>query len=276
MNYNDLILGMKRFGSTEEDICINGLGISKEFIKENVIIAPWWEPSVLPKLGEAKYLSPSDFAPTKVWNIKYNKTEISYIKTGIGAPVLMDSLLSLGVSKCKRIIFIGSVGSLDRSIGIGDIVIPEYSICGDGASRYISSKDLYNDIFGEKACPDKFMFDVALSKIDTICKENNVKWHIGRTFSIDTVFAQFAHIDAILDMGVNSIEMETASAFRAARLMNIPIIALLSTSDNTMTNKSLVSGRTSEEMEYRKFVRRELFPQIILSVFSEVGGNDDY
>ena len=67
---------------------------------------------------------------------------MTYIKTGIGAPVLMDALLTLGVTACQRIIFIGSVGSLDDNIGIGDIVIPEYSVCGDGASRYISHDSL--------------------------------------------------------------------------------------------------------------------------------------
>jgi len=41
----------------------------------------------------------------------------------------------------------------------------------------------------------------------------------------------------------------------------------LSVSDNTVTNKSLVSGRTPEEMEYRKFVRREVFPEIIRTLF---------
>ena len=74
--------------------------------------------------------------------IKSEICDITYIKTGIGAPVFMDALLALGVTKCKNIIFVGSVGSLDEDIGIGDIVIPQYSICGDGASRYIASDTL--------------------------------------------------------------------------------------------------------------------------------------
>lgn len=101
MNYSKLIDGMKRFGSTEKDICVNGIGILPEQVNENVIIAPWWEPSYLPDLGKAEYLSASDDSPTKVWDITAEKTKITYIKTRIGAPVLMDSLLSLGVTKCK-------------------------------------------------------------------------------------------------------------------------------------------------------------------------------
>jgi len=266
MDYNKLIQGMKRFGSSEQDICKHGLSVTPEFIKENVIIAPWWEPGTLPGLGIAEMLSPPAYAIC-VWNIKNDDIEMTYIKTGIGAPMLLEGLLPLGITHCKRIIFIGSVGSLDPDIGIGDIVIPEYSICGDGASRYITSDDLSHDVFGEKVYPDSRMFYNAIAETARICNENNVKWHIGKNFSIDTIAAQFAHIDAILGMGCNVIEMETAAAFRAAKLMGIPLIAVFSVSDNTLTHKSLVSGRTPEEMEYRRFTRREIFPQVILSVF---------
>ena len=86
-----------------------------------------------------------------------------------------------------------------------------------------------------------------------------VKWHVGKNFSIDTVFAQFAHIDAILSTGCNVIEMETAAAFRAAKTVSIRTAAVLSVSDNTIINKSLISGRTDEEMNYRRFVRKNCF-----------------
>jgi len=265
MEYSDLIAGLRRFGSTERDICLHGLGVTAEQVKENVIIAPWWEPSTLPRLGKAKLLSIS--AAQKVWNIKRKGAEMTFIKTGIGAPQFMDALLALGVTNCKKIIFIGSVGSLDENIGIGDIVVPEYSVCGDGASRYLSP-DLA-DVFGEKTYPDPGLFKKAKAETARLCEKHNVRWHVGRTFSIDTIFAQFAHIDTIVGMGCNVIEMETAAAFRAAKLMGIPLAALFSVSDNTVTNKSLVSGRTAEEMGYRKRVRGELFPEIILSLFKD-------
>jgi purine-nucleoside phosphorylase len=194
--------------------------------------------------------------------------QITYIKTGIGAPVLMDALLSLGVTRCKKIIFIGSVGSLDKNIHIGDIVIPEFSICGDGASRYIASDLLNSDVFGEKVFPDDNLSKRILAITSNICIQNNVKWHIGHVFSIDTIFTQYAHIDEIIEMGCDVIEMETAAAFRAAKIADISIAAILSVSDNTVINKSLISGRTEEEMLYRKFVRRELFPKIIHEAFS--------
>ena len=269
MDYERLILGMKKYGATNEDICLHGIGVRPEKVNQHVIIAPWWEPSAFSEFSGAEYVSASDFASIKVWNL--NDMKITYIKTGIGAPVLMDSLLSLGVTNCERIVFIGSVGALGGRFGIGDIVIPEYSICGDGASRYIASDHISDDIFGEKAYPDLPLLEQTKAVTAQICKANNVKWHIGRTFSIDTVFAQFAHIDQIMSMGCNVIEMETAAAFRAAALMKIPMTAIFSVSDNALTNKSLVSGRTAEDKACRNFVRREIFPNILLSLLGSNG-----
>lgn len=266
MTYESIIAGMKRFGSTERDICVSRLGIEPEQVNENVIIAPWWKPVSMPDLGRAKCLNTSN--SVQVWNITAGKLKITYIKTGIGAPVLMDVLLALGVTKCKKIIFIGSVGSLDSEIGIGDIVIPEYSVCGDGASRYIASVDLKSgDCWGEKVYPDTELFNTVKGITQAVCDENNVKWHIGKNFSIDTIAAQFAHIDEIIEMGCNVIEMETAAAFRAAKMMDISIAAVFSVSDNTVTKKSLISGRTKEDNDYRKRVKKKLIPKIILKAF---------
>ena len=182
----------------------------------------------------------------------------------------MDVVLGLGVTVCKNIVFIGSVGALSQELRIGDIVIPEYSICGDGASRYIKNSSLANnDVFGEKAYPNTELLDRAKNITNLICKQNDVKWHIGNNFSIDTIFAQFSHIDEIIRMGCNVIEMETAAAFEAAVLASIPMVALFSISDNTVTKQSLISGRTEKDMEYRQFVRRELFPQIISEIFNQ-------
>ncbi|QAA32193.1 phosphorylase [Clostridium manihotivorum] len=267
MEYNDLISAMKRFGVCDEAVCINSLGIASDMIHDNVIITPGWEPQRLPGLGKAELLiSSAPLYGSKVWNIKNGEIEMTFIKTGCGAPAFMDTLLPLGMSQCKRIIFISSVGALDTKIGIGDIVIPEYSVCGDGASRYIASNKLGIDVFGERVYPDASLLQLLKVETENICNENNVKWHIGEAFCTDTIFAQFPHIDSIISTGCNLIDMETASAFRAAKLMKKPLVALLCASDNMIANKSLMGGRTQDEETYMKFVRREVMPNIILSL----------
>lgn len=268
MTYERILDGLKRFGATERDICIQGTGVLPEQIREKVVIAPWWEPSVLPGLGTAAFLSRSASDAVKVWDVQSDGAAFTYIKTGIGAPVLMDVILSLGVTSCRKILFIGSAGSLDETIGIGDVVLPAYSVCGDGASRYLASDRLEHDCWGERVYPNPELFAAVRRAVDGVCEAHGVKWHTGRNFSIDTITAQFAHIDTILALRCNVIEMETAAAFRAAKLAGIAIAAVFNVSDNTVVHKSLVSGRTDEELRYRKYVRAEVFPRVVKKVFS--------
>jgi Uridine phosphorylase len=262
-----LLAGIEKYGTTKDEICKHTIGLSSEQINEKVIIAPWWEPTSLPALGKA---APQTLysARIKVWLIENGEEKYTYIKTGIGAPVLIDVVLALGLTKCKSIIFVGSVGSLSEEIGIGDIVIPEFSVCGDGASRYIKRTALMNnDVWGEKAYPNKSFLDRTKKVTAEICEQNNIAWHKGYNFSADSIFAQFAHIDEIIGLGCNVIEMETAAAFEAASMAGIPIAALFSVSDNTVINKPLPMGLTEKEQEYRIFVRKTIFPQIISRLF---------
>lgn len=280
MDYEKLINAIKKYGSDDRDLCLFGIGVSPEQINENVIIAPWWEPSMLPLLGNAEYISASEHVEIKVWKIDGKSvdgavsslsSDITFIKTGIGAPVLMDVLLALGVTPCKNAIFVGAVGALVECMNIGDIVVPEYSLCGDGASRYIASDSLKTgDIFGQASYPDKVLYELLLKNTRSLCKENGVSWHAGRTYSTDTIFGEYVHIGEIKGMGCNVIEMETAAAFRAAKMAGFSLAALFSVSDNTFTDQTLYKKIPEEETAYRRFARNTLFPQIIRRTFQEL------
>ena len=264
MTYQFLIQGNQRFGTTPNDICLHNLKCEPEKIHERVVIAPWWKPDLFTNFG-ADINSACDGEHVQIWNMHMEEFDFTYIRTGIGAPLVGDTTLALGCTPCKKAIFIGSVGSLDQNIGIGDIVIPEYSVCGDGVCRYLGKDRLKdNDTFGRAMYPDAELNSKITSATARICAENNVKWHTGKNFSIDTIFAQFSHIDEILDFGCNTIEMETATFFKAAEISNIAAGAVFSVSDNTVRNKSLFSGRTEEEMRYRHEVRANILPQIVL------------
>ena len=256
MKYNDLLNSHLKYGTTPDDIIANR---GYEKILENVVVAPWWSHDIFDGLNFEE-----DQVSDKVFNFYSDDLSFSFIELKrIGAPGIMDFILSLGVTKCKNLIFLGSAGSLDESIKIGEIVIPKYSICGDGASRYLNT-DLADE-FLKKEYPSK-MFTNDL--ID-ILKERNIKYHYVPNYSIDTVFAQFYHVDKILDLGAKTIEMETACLFKCCNLMNINATALFCISDNTILNKSLYSGRTDEENDYRHKIRYELIPKIVIDLFKK-------
>ena len=258
MKYLDLINAHAKYGNKPEDI-IAHKDLSN--VLENVVIAPWW--------GHEMY-EERDCTVEKVGKHLYNiigkNYKFSHIELkAIGSPKMMDEVLTLGVTKCKNIIFVGSVGSLDESIKIGDIVLPIKSICGDGASRYLN--DNLEDDFGKPFYPDKEMYQKLLAVVKRESKLNDVVFHETINFSIDTVFSQFYHIDKIKELGCKTVEMESATAFKCANLAGLNMVAIFCVSDNTIVNKSLLSGRTDKENEYRHKVRYEVITKIIEEIF---------
>ena len=257
MEYNDLLKAHLRFGTTKEDI-INKRNLQN--LLENVVIAPWWNHTMFDN-----YNFKVEQIGDKIFNFYRDDISFSYIELkGIGAPVIMDYVLSLGVTKCKNLLFIGSVGSLDNNIKIGDLVVPEYSICGDGAARYLND-NLEDELF-KKEYPSK---DITNKLLD-ILKRNNVDYHYVPNFCTDSIFAQFYHVDKILELGSKTIEMETACLFKCASILDLSATALFCVSDSTVANKSVYSGRTEEEQEHRHKVRYDVMPNIIIELFKEM------
>lgn len=269
MEFKDLIFGLERFGSSPAEACKGILGVNPDEIEEKVILAPWWEPEIFDGFDEVQLVNASESQAVKVWAVQRSGMRATFIKTGIGAPVLMDAVLALGISPCRQVVFVGSAGALDESISIGDIVIPEYSLCGDGASRYLAGRTLQEDIFLDKAIPTPRLTQKLKNSAERICAAERVNLYCGQIYSVDTIFAQFAYIDEIIGLGCNMIEMETSAAFQAAAVAQVEITAMLSVSDNIVQKKSLISGRGEDEIARRKRIRRRVFPKIIWDTFTD-------
>ena len=254
MTYEDILNSHLKYGTTKDDIIKrNGY----EEILENVVVAPWWSHEIFNDKGlEIKQIN------DKVFNCYGDNIELSYIESKcIGAPSTMECILPLGVTKCKNIIFIGSCGALDEEYKIGDIVIPEYSLCGDGASRYLNKN--FEDEFLKKEYPSEHLTKKVLDLLD----KDDIKYYYVPNISVDTIFGQYTHIDTFKELNVKTIEMETANVFKCSKMMNINVTAIFCISDNTIVNKSLFSGRTLEEKENRNKVKYEIVPKIVIDIF---------
>ena len=142
--YQTLLDGMARYGAEPTGAVEETLGVPVERIRRHVVLAPWWEPSMFDPacFGRAEYISPVPNAETMVWEVESPQGEpLTFIKTHIGAPVCTDVALALGLTACEACLFIGSVGALDPAMRLGDIVVPESSVCGDGTSAKRSLRD---------------------------------------------------------------------------------------------------------------------------------------
>ena len=270
MVYSDIIKSMHRFGSSDAEICKSTLGIAPEEIEGIVIVSPGWPPERLFAPEEIQPLvESSPLFGFKLWRIEKNGKRATYIRTGFGAPMVMDALLLLGLAKVEQLLFISSVGALSKEIRVGDVLLPRVSSCGDGAGRYLSD-DPWGDTYGEKQMPDTALLHRLSELTDKICREHSATWHYGNTLCVDTIVAQYNHLEKIVTRGYDSVDMESAVAFKAARRMGIPAAALLHVSDNSVLDQSLLSAREGHGGRvYRSYVRKEVLPKIVHALFFE-------
>lgn len=254
MKYNDLLDYLSIYGTTKEDI-IKRRGYEK--MLENVVVAPWWEHTIF-----SSFSNSIEQVGDKVYNVYGDNFSFSFIEIkNMGASSILEEVLALGVTVCKKVLFIGSAGSLDETIKIGDLAVPVYSINGVGATRYLN-KNLEDD-FEEKYYPDANMTN---QLIETI-KKMKYEYNEVENYSVDTIISQFPHIKHIKNLNAKTIEMETSSFFKCCNLIGVQSSALFVISDNTIENKSLYSGRNEEDKIKKKKARKEILPSIIVKFF---------
>ena len=256
MEYKTLLKYHSLYSTTKEDI-IKREGF--ENILKDVVIAPWWSHDFFEPLADKiEKIGP------KVYNIYGENFEFSFIEMkNVGAPAILDEVLSLGVTKCKNLVFIGSAGAIDPNIKIGEIAIPEFSFCGVGTCRYLNEN--LEDDFEKKDFPSAKLN----KKIINILQKEQIKYHTVKNYSVDAVFAQFPHIEHFISLGAQTLEMESSTVFRCASLAGINASAIFAISDNVIAKKSLYSGRTAEDKARRQKTKSETIPQIVVKLFSK-------
>lgn len=250
-----------KYNITSDDIVRTILHCDPDAIQEKVVVTPIWQPDIFANHTDGI----TSVSKGVVYQLEYNRQAISLIRSGIGAPLTGDVVLSLGCTPCTKIVFTGSVGGLDTSMKIGDLVIPQKSLCGDGFSRYLDANIQTEDCFLNPIKPDAKLTEIVKNHASRLCQEKTILLHSGTVFSSDSIVAQFFHLDYLVEsFNCIGIEMETSSVFRAAKLVGIRASALLQVSDVIPTNKSLFSGRSGEDMERRSFIKKTILTKVIL------------
>jgi len=210
-----------------------------------------------------------NFSPC-VYTITYKKQRITLIRSGMGAPLAGDVVLTLGCTPCRYLIFTGSFGGLTADLSIGDLLMITESIGGDGYSSYLKEGDLAPHAFLKPAGPDAKLNGLLEEHATALAAESNVPLHQGRIFSSDTIVSQFFHLDEMRDKyGCSGIEMETSAVFNCSRLVGIASTALLIVSDVIATNKSLFSGRTEADRWIYRTTRKSVLSRIILDTLCD-------
>lgn len=261
-----------RYNIKPRDVTRLILHCEPEEIREKVIVTPCWNPDgFLTNTAESvKVIAEGGVYETSIYEVTYRNQPVSLVCSGIGAPQAGDVVLALGCTPCRYLIFTGSCGGLTRDLTIGDLLTISESIGGDGYSSYLAEGGLSPNAFLKPAEPDAELNNTLEEHAASLTGEGNVPLHKGRVFSSDTIVAQFAHLEEMADKyECSSIEMETSAVFNSADLVEIRAAALLIISDVITVGKSLFSGRTKEDMERYKDIKKTVLGKIILDTLTD-------
>lgn len=159
----------------------------------------------------------------------YLQSERKFIAgPAIGAPMAVLTIEKLIALGAKRIILFGWCGAIDRECRIGDVLLPETAISGEGTSRYY-----------REAGVDARVHDGLRSQLMTLLEgEGELKVHSGRIWSTDAVYRESrSQLKQLHDNeGVTAVDMEFSALCNAAAFRGVEFAAVLIVSDEIWGN----------------------------------------
>ena len=139
----------------------------------------------------------------------------------IGAPMAvmtMEKLIALGAS---TIILFGLCGSVSKRLKIGDIVIPDFAISGEGTSRYyIEDQNIAPSLGVNK-------------RLESLLQSQGVEYNNGCVWSTDAIFREDRRLLKRLrsENDVAAVDMEFSALCSVAMFRGIQFAAVLVVSD---------------------------------------------
>ena len=109
----------------------------------------------------------------------------------------------------------------------------------------------------------KLQISEFINNVVGIAEESGYELKKASVFCTPSIAAEYYHLEEIKEFDTDLIEMETASLYLMADLLEIPTVALLVVSDNSATGAALV-GRTEEEQRKYDYGRNVVLPTMIL------------
>ena len=187
--------------------------------------------------------------------------EITIIATGIGPSMVGDCIYALD-RKDALCVYSGTCGGLSDDIKIGDYVIADNVICGDGYSL------LHNHSFLSTIYSDKRL----RNSIEQTFLRQNITFFRGTTFATASVVLEITpQFWRLVPAHCKAIEMEAAAFYASALATRKKAIAYFWVTDLPRRNKSFFDQLTDEEIG-RKQVAYEASVALDLETISSLKG----
>lgn len=244
-----------------ENMAYLAFGLDAETVYDALVVAPSYTPYKVLGNIDCNITTLREGAYIAGYLVEKDGLKIAWVKISSSASNLIDHVAVCAELKFKKMIFIGAVGALTPKYSLGDICTPSYCISGGYANTYL--KDSLKDFVPfEKVVPTDMNFiDEAIEKL----AQNSDVLQKASVFCTDSIALEYTHLDEIKEFQTDLIEMETASFYLMADLLEIPSIALLVVSDNSATGTALVGRTEEEEIKYNE-ARKIVLPRMIFTI----------
>jgi len=169
----------------------------------------------------------------------YNGHPVSVMGSGMGCPSMgIYSYELFNFFKVENIIRVGSAGSIDMSLELGDIVMGVGACCEVG----------YPGIFAR--CPGNFSpiasFEL-MQRAQRAAELTGVKLHAGNLLTSDVFYNDdTVGINTWLRMGVLAVEMEAAALYTNAARAGKKALCLCTISDKVFNREEAMTAKERE------------------------------
>ena len=158
----------------------------------------------------------------------YKGQRVSVMGHGMGIPSIGIYTYELyNFYDVETIIRVGSAGSINMDLHIGDLVIAMGSCTN---SNYGMQFELPGTF-----CPIAD-FDLCRRAADA-CERLGYKYKVGNVFSSDTFYTENAHNDKWINMGVLAVEMEASALYLNAARAGKKALVICTISDHILTGE---------------------------------------
>ena len=154
--------------------------------------------------------------------------KVSVQGTGMGMPstaIYINELIDLGA---KRLIRVGTCGSFQQNISIGDVIIALSASTDSAMNKHI---------FDHKDYAPTASYNL-VEKSVAKAKEMNLEVHVGNILSSDSFYnANPDHWKKWAEYGVLAVEMESSTIYTTAAYRNVEALTILTVSDSLVTGQ---------------------------------------
>lgn len=152
---------------------------------------------------------------------------VTAVNSGMYAPPAAIATEILVAGGSKSIIRTGSCGAMREDIAVGDMIIANGSIRGEGTTKYY--------------VPDNFstVADLVLTNaLIEACENLNQTYHVGTIWSTDALLRETKElIEEMCELNTMGVDMVTSSLLTVAQVKGARAGAILAVSDNLITGE---------------------------------------